>query len=72
MTLARSGSGAGLASFSVGGDALLLVAGGLGPGLADEHVDLGELAVERGDVVAQPCATSCAADARRVRRLAMA
>ena len=37
---------------SVGLDPLLLVAGRLGARLADEHVDLDELAVERGDVVA--------------------
>ena len=35
-------------------DALLLMAPGLRRGLGDEHVDLGELAVERGDVRGQP------------------
>ena len=36
------------ASFSGGLGPLQLVALGLGPGLGDEHVDLGQLAIERG------------------------
>jgi hypothetical protein len=33
---------------------LLLVPGGFGPGLPDEHVDLDQLAVERGQVGVEP------------------
>ena len=46
----RVGVGAGTREPLGGRGALLLVAGGLGPRLAHEHLDLGELAVERVDL----------------------
>ena len=46
---------------------LLLVAGRLGARLADEHVDLDELAVERGDVVREARGELIARGGRRIR-----
>ena len=50
-------------------NALLLVAGRLGPCLTDEHVDLGQLAVEGGDIGRKACAERLPCGRLRVRVL---